>query len=276
MLAVSIVFVISLYFLDRYEKEPPLMLLTAFLLGMTATFVVILLKKWFLPESTVLLSKGSPLFRAFVVAAFFEEIVKLGILLGVFYKRRDFSEPMDGVIYGAFIGAGFAYVENILYTAGVALPAYMSGEKGAYTHALLWMTAVRSIPGHIIFDAIGGYFIGMAKFTWNKSIKREYILKGIISAFFLHGLFDFLLMEKLNSIFFFVFLPLSLAWAGYLLIRAWRLSPYNPKVYAVLNIPEEGLPASEENSAAWAYLLIFMFPVVAYALFLLLLIGTLK
>jgi len=276
MLVVSTVFVITLYFLDRYEKEPPQLLLLAFLLGMTATFVVILLKKWLLPSPLIFPLRDSPLFRSFIEASLFEEGVKLAILLGIFYRLRDFSEPLDGIIYGAFIGAGFAYVENVLYTGGVAIPAYISKEEGAYTHALLFMTAMRSIPGHILFNAIGGYFIGVAKFRWSNKLKHKNFIYGISSAFLLHGLFDFLLMTKRHKLFFFLFLPFTFIWAGYLVFRAWKSSPYRSEEYRADLERVEGIGGPTPKGPAWAYLLIFIFPVIAYALFLLGLITILK
>ncbi len=276
MLGVSVLFVIGLYLTDRYEKEPPQRLLYAFLLGMTSTLVVILLKKWLLSPFAPLGKSTSPFFRAFIEASLFEEAVKLAIIIGIFYRLRDFSEPMDGIIYGAFVAAGFAYVENILYTAGVAIPAFSSGEKGAYTRALLWMTALRSIPGHILFNAISGYFIGMAKFTWSKEKRKRYFVKAILSAYLLHGIFDFLLMSGYKKIFFLLFLPSSIIWLIYLIRGAWKISPYNQGIvgedYILIYWPED----EEERGPAWIYLLLFSFPVIAYALFLLLLIGAIK
>lgn len=271
---VSAFFVVALNFLDRYEKEPPSLLLFAFLSGMTATFIVVLLKRWLIADFFLSPQARSPFFRSFLEAAFLEEIVKFSLLVGIFYRKRHFSEPLDGLIYGAFIGAGFAYVENITYTARVALPAYMEAGPGAYTRALLWMTAVRSIPGHILFNSVGGYFVGMAKFTWDKDLKKEYLLKGFLSTVLLHGLFNILLMKGLSKVFFFIFLPLALLWAGFLVLRAWRLSPYRPGALEVLDLPEDWIGDEEgEKKAAWAYLVFFAFPVIAYALFLLFLIG---
>ena len=56
--------------------------------------------------------------RAVVQAPIVEEVAKgLGLLLIFVTARRAFDGPVDGVVYGALIGAGFAFTENIQYFA---------------------------------------------------------------------------------------------------------------------------------------------------------------
>ena len=53
-----------------------------------------------------------------VQAPIVEEVGKgLGLLLLFVTARRAFDGPVDGVVYGALIGAGFALTENIQYFA---------------------------------------------------------------------------------------------------------------------------------------------------------------
>ena len=41
----------------------------------------------------------------------------LGVFLIFVTARRAFDGPVDGIVYGALIGAGFAFTENIQYFA---------------------------------------------------------------------------------------------------------------------------------------------------------------
>src|SRR5699024_11787194 len=48
-----------------------------------------------------------------------EESTKTVLLvIIVLAARRYFEGPLDGLVYGALIGAGFAFTENILYLGG--------------------------------------------------------------------------------------------------------------------------------------------------------------
>ena len=58
------------------------------------------------------------LFSPVVQAPIVEEFGKgLGVLLIFATARRAFDGPVDGVVYGALVGAGFAFTENIQYFA---------------------------------------------------------------------------------------------------------------------------------------------------------------
>ncbi|MGL1654814.1 PrsW family glutamic-type intramembrane protease, partial [Vibrio parahaemolyticus] len=57
-------------------------------------------------------------FSSVVQAPIVEEIAKgLGLLLLYAGARRYLDGPVDGIVYGALIGAGFAFTENIQYFA---------------------------------------------------------------------------------------------------------------------------------------------------------------
>jgi len=52
------------------------------------------------------------LFRAFIVAGLCEEYMKLRVVMWFAYKKNAFDEVMDGVVYAATAGLGFACLEN--------------------------------------------------------------------------------------------------------------------------------------------------------------------
>ena len=103
-----------------------------------------------------------------VGAGVVEEGVKgLGILLMFSFLKKYINGPIDGMIYGILIGAGFAFTENILYFAQA--DSYTSIEKqlGKYvTESPLDQSIVaRAIATpfvHPICTAITGLLIGLA------------------------------------------------------------------------------------------------------------------
>uniref|UniRef100_A0A7V1EHM3 PrsW family intramembrane metalloprotease n=1 Tax=candidate division WOR-3 bacterium TaxID=2052148 RepID=A0A7V1EHM3_UNCW3 len=97
------------------------------------------------------------------------------------YKNIEFDEVMDGIVYCVASSLGFATIENIFYVF----------EYGVGTGIL---RAFLSVPGHALFGALMGYYIGRAKF--DKPNEKRLITLGLLFAILTHGIFDFLLFTK--------------------------------------------------------------------------------
>jgi len=162
------------YTRDRYEHEPRRLIVKTFLLGaiLVAPVVVAeLLGSLFLPPS----ADPVALFLHFLlVVALVEESSKyLAVRISV-YRSREFNEPMDGLVYGAIAGLGFAAPENLLYVLS----------RGA---GLGIIRAVLSVPGHALWGSIIGYYLARQKFTG----ARRSGLAGLSVAVILHAAFDY-------------------------------------------------------------------------------------
>ncbi|MCK7467851.1 MAG: PrsW family glutamic-type intramembrane protease [Desulfosudis oleivorans] len=112
--------------------EPPRVLWATFGLGVLTVFPVVAVEM--VIQTAVNLAPGAVLrgaLDAFCVAAFTEESFKLLVLLGFVWRRREFNEPMDGIVYGVVASLGFATLENVLYVfqsgVGVAIDARAHG-----------------------------------------------------------------------------------------------------------------------------------------------------
>src|SRR5690606_32179849 len=131
-------------------------------------------------------------------------------------RQKEFDEPYDGIIYGAFISLGFAAIENILYVV----------EVGVSVALLRMFTAV---PAHASFGIIMGYYFGMAWQHKNKAF--SYKMKGLLSAIILRGFYYFFLMQQLYPEFWFMCF-LGLAISIWLCLKAIKWpharSPFNP------------------------------------------------
>lgn len=123
----------------------------------------------------------------FLVVGPVEEAVKLGAVLLYVYWKADFDTVIDGAVYGAVAGLGFATIENFWYIFG-----QLSGTEGLGGLVVTggFITVSRSLagPGHVIWSAIAGYALGLAKF--NEGYAIPIAVKGFLLASFLHGLYN--------------------------------------------------------------------------------------
>ena len=156
-----------LYRKDRYEPEPLHLLAGVFFLGALSV----------IPAALLELPFDSTIFTSAVIAPLVEECLKFSVVFFVMYRNPEFDEPMDGIVYAAAAGLGFATIENIFYVldGGVAVGI---------------LRAVASVPGHVIFSCIWGFALGRAKF-WPASQRGGIIFTGLAGAILLHGIFNF-------------------------------------------------------------------------------------
>ena len=173
---------VLIYFLDKYEKEDFLPMLICFGLGILCglpTFgIQALVAKTGIEDSNHL---GLLLINVFIVVAFSEELAKLVALIAYPYRKAFFNEPMDGIIYTMMIGMGFAAVENVIYANKFGMETIL-------------VRAFTAVPAHAIFAVVMGYFVGLSKFVEAK--KKQYILRGFLLTVFIHGLYDFFLLQE--------------------------------------------------------------------------------
>jgi RsiW-degrading membrane proteinase PrsW (M82 family) len=137
------------------RPEPPRVVLTALVLGALSAIVAAVVE--------LILQRYVPLSRnpwlaadenALFFAAIPEEVIKISIIALIARRRRDFDEPMDGVVYGTAVGLGFAALENILYVVGSA------GQWGG----VAVVRGILSVPFHGALGAIAGAYIARAHF----------------------------------------------------------------------------------------------------------------
>ena len=104
-----------IYYKDQHEKEPSQYLIICFILGMLSTVPAIYMEQFGMSLGFDVSDNLITTFIfAFFVVGFSEELVKFAALRGYIYPKKDFNEPMDGIIYTMMIGMGFAAVENVI------------------------------------------------------------------------------------------------------------------------------------------------------------------
>ncbi|SFR37475.1 Membrane proteinase PrsW, cleaves anti-sigma factor RsiW, M82 family [Halogeometricum rufum] len=197
------------YYSDVTTNEPLSLLVGTFLLGvLTANFAAVLngaLQPYFQGLGFL----GTVLFFYIVVGPI-EEIVKLLAVRLYAYTDDRFDSVVDGAVYGAMAGLGFAFIENALYitrelpTAELDLGLGLIGMGGG-------ITAVRALagPGHVIYSAIAGYYLGLAKY--NPDNRGPIVVKGLLIAAFVHATYN--ATVGIGSGLIQTFTPLSGLWA---------------------------------------------------------------
>lgn len=172
-----------IYHHDKYQKEPLRMLLKALLGGVLAALLDILLLSIVGVVYSPTFTDGmqAALYQAFGQAALPEELCKLIFLYAFIWNSQYFDEYYDGVEYAAFVGLGFAGLENVMYV--------MQGGLGVAVGRALF-----AVPAHFFFAIFMGYFFSMAKFKpWSKG---RYLLLALFVPVILHGIYDFILMYR--------------------------------------------------------------------------------
>ncbi|MEA3445669.1 MAG: PrsW family glutamic-type intramembrane protease [Bacteroidota bacterium] len=191
-LAPVVVISFYIYVRDKYDKEPVSILISAIIIGAIATFPVIYIEKYI---NLLGKSLSAPLslaaFKAFVVAAFSEELMKMLGLFLIIWNNKNFNEKFDGIVYAVFISLGFAGIENLFY---VFNHGYEVGVARAFT----------AVPAHALFGITMGYYFGLARFYPKK--RSTYLFLSFTLPFLLHGIYDFILMSNFKY-YLFVFIP---------------------------------------------------------------------
>ena len=121
--------------------------------------------------------------NVFISVALVEEGFKWLVVKIFGYNNKEFDEVYDVIVYSVFASLGFACIENILYV--------LSGGVGT---AIL--RAILSVPGHMCFGVIMGYFLSQAKVNQvngNYSIYTRNVLFSIICPALAHTVYDALL-----------------------------------------------------------------------------------
>ena len=169
---------------DKEHPEPRKWIWKGFLYGVISAFASTLISSplgvlGFYTTGTAE-TVGEALKVAFFGAAIPEEAAKLFMLWLLLRKNPYFDEKVDGVVYAACVGMGFAAIENVEYL----LMSYQNWMSVGLMRALI------SIPGHFMFAIAMGYYYSLG--YWGKS-RRDMAL-AFLAPMFLHGVFDGLLM----------------------------------------------------------------------------------
>lgn len=175
--------------LDRYEIEPTRALLACIAWGAIGAILLSLIGGY-LFQIALVDSLGIPLTSlASVVlgAPLIEESAKGIAILGfLIFARHELDNTLDGLVYGALVGVGFALTENILYFGG----AYVEGGLGDLGELFVARSVISGF-GHPAYTAVTGAAIGWARGRYGRGFARFAVpILGWLTAVILHALWN--------------------------------------------------------------------------------------
>lgn len=180
----TLIYVMIIYWFDRYEKEPIWLLTAAFLWGAIPSIIIALIFNTIFSIPFELLVQGgaAEAFSAALVAPPVEESAKGLALLAIFFLwHNEIDSPLDGIIYGAMVGMGFAMVENVFYF----VETYGSDGLEAWGINILFRAVVFGL-NHALFTSMSGLGIAVAIMSKNKLTQLAAPVIGWCLAMFLH------------------------------------------------------------------------------------------
>lgn len=197
----TIVYVLLIWRIDRYEKEPLRLLLVAFLWGAAPAVLLSIMIELAFDQPLALLSNlYSPLenygdfISMGIVTPPVEEAAKGLALLGLFMlARREFDGTLDGIIYGSLVGFGFAMSENVLYF----VRSWQQDGLQGWGMVVLVRALVFGL-NHAMYTSFTGVGFGLARYSRSRRRGAMYILGGLLAAILAHAIHNiFLSFEDL-------------------------------------------------------------------------------
>lgn len=170
---------------DRNRRNPLFLIGTAFLWGAvvaTAISLVVNTTVGLLASGFIADPRIAEQLTASMSAPFIEELTKGAAVLFIFVLfRRHFDHVLDGMIYGAVVGLGFAWLENIMYYVNAA-------GGGGGTESMLKLSFLRGVlnglSSHVCYTGLTGMGFGLFR------IARRGILRWLfIPTFWGMGMF---------------------------------------------------------------------------------------
>src|SRR5712691_6660579 len=215
-------YLLLVLWIDRFESEPLWMLATAFFWGaLVAVFFAFLLNT--ASDLTIAAitdsMKAAETFAAVISAPIVEESAKALILfIFFFWKKDEFDGVIDGIVYAAMVGLGFAMTENIQYYGR----AVLENGGGGLTAVFIIRGALAPFS-HPMFTSLTGIGLGLARQSRNTAVKFIAPILGLMAAIAMHSIWNgsavifgpggFILMYVLIMIpaFFIMFVVIALA-----------------------------------------------------------------
>ena len=121
-----------------------------------------------------------------VTAPIVEETTKgLALFILFFWKKDEFDNVIDGIVYAAMVGLGFAAVENYGYYGGGF------SESGIIGSGFTFVTRGILTPFlHPIFTSMTGIGFGLSRQSRNTFVKFAAPILGLVVAIMLHSIWN--------------------------------------------------------------------------------------
>jgi RsiW-degrading membrane proteinase PrsW (M82 family) len=216
----TFLFAAFVYWLDRYESEPKILLGSVYIWGaVVAAGVACTVNSLF--EGALIAATGAKtaadLTTSAIIAPLIEESLKgFAVLLVFLVFHNEFDSILDGIVYASITALGFAATENTLYIYNGYLEQGWSG--------LFFMSFVRIVLvgwQHPFYTSFTGIGLAMARLQRNGLVKFLAPLIGLVTAITIHSIHN--IISSLVSGFSGVLATTTFDWVGWLFMLAFIL-----------------------------------------------------
>lgn len=201
------------YYLRKdLHPEPKQMILKVFLYGALSTIPAFFIQTWlaeslnmaehlaalYSPEIFPYLPFVFSLVKWFVVVALVEETTKYLAMRLTVFKNAQMDEPMDIMLYMVVSALGFAALENILYLFSPLTSPLAFDQVVTLAITISFIRFIGATFLHTLCAALIGYFL--AKASIKNQPHRWWVVKGVLIASLLHGLYNFSIINLPGSL----------------------------------------------------------------------------
>lgn len=156
------VVILTVLWIDNWEPEPRRVIVFALAWGAIASIGLTTAFLYFFDWISLDVLGADPnaqdVIATVVRAPLVEEACKMaGVLVIMLIARNTIDGPIDGLVYGSLIGAGFAFSENIQYFL-----LYGVSEGLGATVSIFVMRGILSPFAHAMFTGVFGLLVGYA------------------------------------------------------------------------------------------------------------------
>ena len=174
-----------IWYADATMSEPLPLLVGTFLLGVLFAMFAAVFNSALKPFFSAIPFVGTVIYFYIIVGPIEETVKWLAVRLFA-YRSDKFDAVIDGAVYGAMAGLGFATIENAIYISQGVLSS--SGADPILNAGHMAVFRLFAGPGHVIYSAFAGYYLGLAKFNREKA--GPIVVKGLLIAAFIHATYN--------------------------------------------------------------------------------------
>ncbi len=170
-----------IWWADRYEREPVNMLAATFLWGAIPAIFLALIAELLLTLPLNPDALWGQFASTAIIAPVVEESVKgLALLALLRFTRPELDGALDGIVYGALVGAGFAMTENFFY--------FLGADNASSLQSLIFLRSGVFGLNHLFYTAVFGASVGFAARMGNRKAQLFVMALGLGGAIILHML----------------------------------------------------------------------------------------
>ncbi len=181
-------FLLLLWWMDRYDREPFGLFALVFLWGAGGAVVFAMASSTLavVPLEFAIGAQAAARIAIVILAPLVEEPTKAAVLLLLPFSKH-FDNTTDGFVYGGAAGLGFAMTENLLYFTGAAA----EGDPATWIGTVLVRTLYSAVM-HAAATGLVGAAIGFALLRPFR-VRVVALVVGLLLAMTMHGVWNGLL-----------------------------------------------------------------------------------